>query len=170
MPFSNAQNIRFGAQGSFKTIFYEASYDLTFPETVFRKSKSEPPKWFHLKVCQTKSFENWFWSYFEVKNKYSKRLKMDFFCLFFFVFCFSHLSVNKLKMFSGKARQSIQNCVNPKSDIENVLENGFKTTLRSKVDVLLNLWKRKFSVFRTFLSQEVETAYCERKAKRSKVF
>ena len=93
-----------------------------------------------------------------------------FFFLFFFVFCFSHLSVNKLKMFSGKARQSIQNCVNPKSDIENVLENGFKTTLRSKVDVLLNLWKRKFSVFRTFLSQEVETAYCERKAKRSKVF
>ena len=27
MPFSNAQNIRFSAQGSFKTIFKEASYD-----------------------------------------------------------------------------------------------------------------------------------------------
>ena len=41
-------------------------------------------------------------------------------------------------MILGKARQSIQNCVNPKSDIENVLENGFETTLRSKADELLN--------------------------------
>ena len=56
-----------------------------------------------------------------------------------FSFFFSNFSVNKLKMFLGKARQSIQNCVNPKSDIENVLENGLETTLRSKADVLLNL-------------------------------
>ena len=88
-------------------------------------------------------------------------LKIDF---------FAHFSVNKLKMFLGKARQNIQNCVNPKSDIENILENCFETTLRSRANVLLNLWKRQFSVFCTFLSHEVETAYCESKAERSKVF
>ena len=73
-------------------------------------------------------------------------------------------------MFLGKARQSIQKCVNLKPHIENVLENGFETTLRSKADVLLNLWKEKILVFYTFLSHEIETAYCECKAKRSKVF
>ena len=83
---------------------------------------------------------------------------------------FAHFLVNKLKMFLRKAGQSTQNCVNPKSDIVYILENGFETTLRSKADVLLNLWKRQISVFCTFLSHEVETAYCESKAKRSKVF
>ena len=132
-------------------------------ETVFRESKSEPPKWFHFKVCQRKYFRNLLklpWSqkriFWEFENEF-----LNF---------FAHFSVNKLKMFLGKARQSMQNCVNPKSDIENVLENGLETTLWSKADVLLNLWKRKFSVFCTFLSQEVEIAYCESKAKRSKVF
>ena len=41
-------------------------------------------------------------------------------------------SVTKLKLFLGKARQSMQNCVNSKPDIESILENSFKTTLRSK--------------------------------------
>ena len=85
-------------------------------------------------------------------------------------FLFAHFLVNKLKMFLRKAGQSTQNCVNPKSDIVYILENGFETTLRSKADVLLNLWKRQISVFCTFLSHEVETANCESKAKRSKVF
>ena len=43
-----------------------------------------------------------------------------------FWFFFVHFSVNKLKMFLGKAKQSIQNCVNQKSDIENILENFSK--------------------------------------------
>ena len=78
--------------------------------------------------------------------------------------------MNKLKIFLGKARESILNCVNPMLHIKNILENGFKTALRSKADELLNLWKRKFSGFCTFLSHKVETAYCESKTKRSKVF
>ena len=86
------------------------------------------------------------------------------------IFFFSHFSVNKLKMFLGEARESIKNCVNRRSDIENILENGFETTLRSKADALLNLWKRQFSFFCTFVSHEVETAYCESKAKCSKVY
>ena len=130
----------------------------------FRKSKSHPPKWFHFKVCQRKYFRNWFWSYLEVKNECSRHLNMDFSGFF------SHFSVNQRKMFLRKARQSIQNCVNPKSVQENVLENCLETTLRSKADVLLNLWNRKLSVSCTSLSQEVEMAYCESKAKRSKVF
>ena len=45
---------------------------------------------------------------------------------------FAHISVTKLKLFLGKARHSIQNCVISKPDIESILENSFKTTLRSK--------------------------------------
>ena len=57
-------------------------------------------------------------------------------------------------MFLKKARQSIQNCVNPKSDIENILENGFETTLRSKADVLLKLGK--FLFFAHFRAMKLE--------------
>ena len=87
----------------------------------------------------------------------------------FFTF-FAHFLVNKLNMFFGKARQSIQNCVNPKSDIENILENGFETIFRSKAEVALNFWKSQFSVFCTFWTHEVELAYYKSKTKRSKVF
>ena len=48
---------------------------------------------------------------------------------------FAHFSVTKLKLFFWKARQSIWNCVNPKPDIESILENGSETTLRSKTDI-----------------------------------
>ena len=82
---------------------------------------------------------------------------------------FADFSVNNLKIFLGKARQSIQNWVNPKLDIESILENGFEATLRPKSDVQ-NLWKWRFSVCFTYLTDEVETAYCESKTKCSKVF
>ena len=84
-----------------------------------------------------------------------------------FLIFFAHFSVNKLKMFLGEARESIQDCVNPTLDIESILENGFETTLRSKAYVLLNLWKRQFSDFCTFLSHEVETAWMNVKARQS---
>ena len=90
--------------------------------------------------------------------------------IYIYIFFFAHFLVNKLRMFLRKAGQSTQNCVNSKSDIVYILENGFETTLRSKADVLLNLWKRQFSGFCTFSRHEVETAYCESKAKCSKVF
>ena len=73
-------------------------------------------------------------------------------------------------MFLRKAGQSTQNCVNSKSDIVYILENGFETTLRSKADVLLNLWKRHISAFCTFLSDEVETISRKSEVKRSKLF
>ena len=47
--------------------------------------------------------------------------------------------MDKLKVFWEKSRQSIPNCVNSKRGIENILENGFETNLRSKADALLNL-------------------------------
>ena len=66
-------------------------------------------------------------------------------------FFFAHFLVNKLKMFLRKAGQSTQNCVNPKSDIVYILENGFETTLRSKAgSVVEPLKKTNFSFLHIF--------------------
>ena len=116
-------------------------------ETIFMESKSEPPKWFHFKLFQGKDFRNWLCSFFEVKQERSERLNMEFFIL---------------KMFLRKARQSTENCGNPKLDVETF--SGFETTWRSKADVL-NVWKWQFLVFYKYLSDGVETTYCESKAK-----
>ena len=101
---------------------------------------------------------------------------------------FAHFSVNNLKMFLGKAMQSIQNCKKSKLDLESILENGFEATLRAKADVqnlwvmklklltvsskanVLHVWKGNFSVFWKFLIDEVETVFWETEAKRSKLF
>ena len=52
----------------------------------------------------------------------------------------------------------MRNCVNPKSDIEkhlqNIFENGFETTLRSKADVLLNFEKGNFQFFAYFWARK----------------
>ena len=118
-------------------------------ETIVKESKSEPPKWFHFKICQRKYFRNWFWSYLEVKNECSERLKMDIY-IYIYIF-FAHFLVNKLKMFLRKAGQSTQNCVNLKSDIVYILENGFETTLRSKAgSVVEPLKKTNFSFLHIF--------------------
>ena len=49
------------------------------------------------------------------------------------------------------------------------LENGFEVTLSSKTNVV-RVWKRHFSVFCKFLSDEVETIFWESEAKHSKLF
>ena len=48
--------------------------------------------------------------------------------------------VTKLKPFSGKAKKSLQNCLNPKLAIRGGLENGFQGVCRSKTNVL-SVWK-----------------------------
>ena len=45
-----------------------------------------------------------------------------------------------------------------------LLENGFEATLSSKTN-LLSIWKKHFSVFCKFLSDEVETIFWETEAK-----
>ena len=84
-------------------------------------------------------------SFLEIRFEATLKSKTNFLSDWKGFFCVNFW-VNKLKMFLGKTRQSIQNCANPKTDIENILENGFETTLSSKADVLLNRWKRQFSV------------------------
>ena len=82
---------------------------------------------------------------------------------------FANFWVTKLKPFSGKVRQSIQNYWNQNLIIGSFLENGFEATLSSKTNVL-SVWKVHFSVFSKFLSDEVETIFWESEAKHSKLF
>ena len=62
---------------------------------------------------------------------------------------FVHFWMKKLKAYSAKARQSLQNHLNSTLVIESFLENSFQRTLRSKMNVL-GIWKGKFSVFYNF--------------------
>ena len=62
--------------------------------------------------------------------------------------------VTKLKPFSGKERQSVQNYWNQNLVIGSFLENGFDATLSSKANVV-SVWKVHFSVFCKFLSDEL---------------
>ena len=82
---------------------------------------------------------------------------------------FASFWVTKLKPFSGKVRQSVQNYLNQNLVIGSFLENGFEATLSSKTNVL-SVWKEHFSVFCKFLSDEVETIFWESEAKCSKLF
>ena len=82
---------------------------------------------------------------------------------------FGNFWVTKLKPFSGKVKESVQNYLNRNFVIGNYLGNGFEATLSSKTNVL-NVWKGHFSVFWKFLSDEVKTIFWESEGKRSKLF
>ena len=82
---------------------------------------------------------------------------------------FANFWVMKLKPFSGKVRQGVQNYLNQISVVGSFLEIGFEATLSSKTNVL-SIWKQYFSIFCKFLSDEVETILRESEAKRSKLF
>ena len=62
--------------------------------------------------------------------------------------------MTKLKPFSEKVRQSVQNYLNQNLVKRRFLENGFQAPLRSKTNVL-SVWKWYFLVFWKLLSQEV---------------
>ena len=59
---------------------------------------------------------------------------------------FPNFWVTKLKPFSGKVRQSIQNYLNQNLVIGSFLENGFEATLTSKTSVV-SAWKEHFFLF-----------------------
>ena len=82
---------------------------------------------------------------------------------------FANFWLTKLKPFSGKVRQSVQNYLNQNSVVGSLLENGFEATLGSKANVL-SVWKNHISTFRKFLSDKVETAFWEKEGKRSTLF
>ena len=77
--------------------------------------------------------------------------------------------VTRLKSFSGKAKQSVQHSLNQNLVIGSFLEHGFEASLSSKTNAL-SVWKEHFPVFWKFLSDEVETVFWEREAKRLKLF
>ena len=120
-------------------------------------------KLFKSKFGHRKVLWKWFRSYLELKNECCERLKRSFFSFF------PNFWVTKLKPFSGKVRQSIQNYLNQNLVIGSFLENCFQATLCSKTNIV-NVWKEHFSVFCKFLSDEVETIFWESEAKRSELF
>ena len=63
---------------------------------------------------------------------------------------FTNFLVTKLKQFSGKPKQNIQNCLHPKLVIRSILENDFKTTLRWKTNVLRVQKKTCFTFLKIF--------------------
>ena len=83
-------------------------------------------------------------------------------------FSFSNFLERKLKSFSEKARQSVQDHSNSKLVKKSVLEDGFEATSSSKTNVS-NLWKLRLLFFlQTF--EEVEAGYWESEEKRWKLF
>lgn len=79
-------------------------------ETDFWESDSKCSKLFKLRDDHSKRFS----SYLDVRNECSKRLKMILFTFF------ASYWVTNLKLFSGKARKSIQSFLNPKVVIRSV--------------------------------------------------
>ena len=82
---------------------------------------------------------------------------------------FASFCVTKLKTFSGKVRESLQNYLNQNLVIGNFLENDFEGTFSSKANVL-RFWTKHFPIFCKFYNDKVETIFWESEAKRSKLF
>ena len=82
---------------------------------------------------------------------------------------FASFCVTKLKTFSGKVRESLQNYRNQNLVIGNFLENDFEGTFSSKANVL-RFWTKHFRNFCKFYNDKVETIFWESEAKRSKLF
>ena len=132
-------------------------------ETVFWESETKHSKLFKSKFGHRKLLGKWFRSYIELKNEMFWAFEKVIFQFF------PNFWVAKVKPFSGKVWQSIQNYLNQNLVIGSFLENGFEATLSSKTNVV-SVWKEHFSVFCKFLSDEVETIFWESEAKLLKLF
>ena len=73
-----------------------------------------------------------------------------------------------MKPFFGKVRQSVKIYLNQNLGITRFLENSFRATLSSKMNIL-SVWKAIFLFFGNISSDEVETTFWENEAKRSKL-
>ena len=82
---------------------------------------------------------------------------------------FANFWVAKLKPFSGKVRQSIQNYLNQNLVIGSFSENGFAAILIPKTNAV-RVWSGHVSVSCKFFSDQVETVDLEGEAKHSKLF
>ena len=77
---------------------------------------------------------------------------------------FANFWVTKLKPFSGKVRQRMQNYLNQNLVIGRFLENGFEASFSAKTNIV-SIWKEHFS-----LSDKFETIFSKSKAKCLKLF
>ena len=71
---------------------------------------------------------------------------------------FGIVLVTNIKPFFGKVIQTFQDHLNQNLFIENVLENSCRATLNSKTNVL-SIWRKHFSVFCEFLSDQIEPVF-----------
>ena len=81
---------------------------------------------------------------------------------------FANFRVMKLKPFSGKVKQNVQNYLNENLVIGIFLEKGFRGNFSSKPNVL-GVSKEHYSAACKFLADEVETIFWKSKGKRSKL-
>ena len=131
-------------------------------QTASWESNGKCQKLFKSKFRHMKLLRKWFWSYLELKNECSERLKRIFFNFF------ANFWVTKLKSFSGKSRQSFQVQLNSKLVTESFLEIGF-SNLEIKNECSKHLEREIFSALQ-ILSDDVETISWESEAKCSKLF
>ena len=117
-------------------------------KTIFWESGGKRWKLFNSKFGHRKILKKWFWSYLELKNESFECLKR---ALFRFLQIFEK---TKLKAFSGKVRQSLENCLSQNLVLGSLLGNGFEATLSAKTNVL-SVSKEQCSVFWKFMSETV---------------
>ena len=110
-----------------------------YVETIFWKSEAKRWTLLKPKFSHRKFLRKWLWSYLELKDECCECLKRAF------VFYFANFWVIKLKPFSGKVRQSVQNYLNRKL----VIWSFVGSFLCSNTNVL-SVWKEHCSVFANF--------------------
>ena len=132
----------------------------------------EPKSWNHLLWKQGKAF--WIqslsgWAFQKMVLKPPSAQKRMFWAFEKDILqFFADFWVTKLKPFSRKVRQSVQNNSDQNLVIGSFLENDFEASW-SLITNTLCVWKEHFSDFCIFLSDEVETVFWESKAKHSKL-
>ena len=92
-------------------------------EIVFCEGEAKRSKLFISKFGHRKVLRKWFWSYLDLKNESSERLERALFSFF------ANFWVTKLKPFSGKVKQSVQNYLYQHLVIGSFWETGFEVTL-----------------------------------------
>ena len=92
-------------------------------EIVFWEGEAKRSKLFISKFGHRKVLRKWFWSYLDLKNESSERLERALFSFF------ANFWVTKLKPFSGKVKQSVQNYLYQHLVIGSFWETGFEVTL-----------------------------------------
>ena len=129
-------------------------------ETIFWERENEPSRWFKFNDGCWKFFRKWFWRDPEIKNECSEHLEIEL---------FSFLWVTKFKPFSGKVRQSFQNCLNQSLIMGSFFRKWFWGYLELKNECSERL-KRVFFSFLQILSDNVETVFWEWESEPSKTF